>query len=75
MDVLIIGIMGNPNGLNAQKLKEYRIKLGYSQNTLDKMAKVGNKTVRNAEVGKGITVSSLVKIAKALGVPPGIFLE
>lgn len=61
--------------MKADKLKEIRIKMGFSQNSLDRAAGVGNKTVRNAENGKGITVTSLEAIARALGVPAAIFLD
>jgi len=67
--------MDKNNGINAEKLREWRVRLSLSQNALDKLAGVGNKTTRNAEGGKGITVSSLLKISKALGVPPAIFLD
>ncbi len=67
--------MENHSGINAAKLKEYRLKMGFSQNSLDKAAKVGNKTVRNIEGGKGATVASLKAIAVALGVPAAIFLD
>lgn len=67
--------MDNHSGINAVKLKEYRLKMGFSQNSLDKAAKVGNKTVRNIERGKGATVASLKAIAAALGVPTAIFLD
>jgi transcriptional regulator with XRE-family HTH domain len=63
------------SGINAEKVKEYRLKLGLSQNALDKKAGVGGRTVRNIELGKGITVASLKKIADALGVPAAIFLD
>ena len=67
--------MENEGGINAQKLKDYRLKVGLSQNALDKKAGVGGRTVRNAENGKSITVASLRKIAKALDVPPAVFLD
>lgn len=67
--------MKKNNGINADKLKDFRVKLGLSQNALDRLAGVGNKTTRNAETGHGITVSSLVKLAAALGVPPAVFLD
>ena len=67
--------MVNQNGINYQKLREWRERMSLSQNALDKLAGVGNKTTRNAEGGKGITVASLLKISKALGVPPAIFLD
>lgn len=61
--------------INAEKLKEYRIKLGLSQNALDKKAGVGERTTRNVENGHGLTVASLKKLAAALGVPAAIFLD
>jgi transcriptional regulator with XRE-family HTH domain len=67
--------MNDFNGINAEKLKEWRERMNLSQNALDKLAGVGNKTTRNAEGGKGITVGSLLKLSKALGVPPAIFLD
>lgn len=67
--------MKTDNGINYRKLKEYRLKLGISQNALDDMAGIGRKTVRNAEIGKGITVASLKAIARALGVPAAVFLD
>ncbi len=67
--------MKNHSGINFIKLKEYRLKMGFSQNSLDKAAKVGNKTVRNIEGGKWATVASLKAIASALGVPTAIFLD
>jgi hypothetical protein len=42
---------------------------------LDKKAGVGERTTRNVENGKGITVSSLQKLADAIGVPAAIFLD
>ncbi len=67
--------MKRENGINIEKLKEYRVKLGLSQNALDRKAGVGGKTVRNAENGEGITVASLKAIALALGVPAAVFLD
>ncbi len=67
--------MTKNGGINVEKLKEYREKLGLSQYALDKKASVGPRTVRNAEMGKGITVKSLQKIAAALGVPAAVFLD
>jgi len=67
--------MKTQSGIKTHKLKEYRLKLGLTQNALDRVAGVGSKTVRNAEAGKGITVATLMSIAKALGVPPAIFLD
>ena len=71
----ILFLMETTNGINTQKLREYRLKAGLTQNALDKEAKVGGKTSRNAEAGKGITVATLRKIAVALGVHPSIFLD
>ena len=67
--------MDKSNGINTKKLREYREKLGLSQSSLDLLAGIGNKTTRNAEMGKGITVRSLLRIAKALGVPAAVFLD
>lgn len=67
--------MNKNGGINTRKLREYRVKMGLSQNALDKLAKVGGRTVRNAELGKGITVKSLKKLAEALGVPAAVFLD
>jgi transcriptional regulator with XRE-family HTH domain len=62
-------------GINKDKFRDYRLRLGLSQNALDKKAGVGERTTRNVENGKGITVSSLQKLADALGVPAAIFLD
>lgn len=67
--------MDAPAGINIEKLRAYRQKMNLSQNALDRLAEVGNKTVRNAENGKGITVASLQAIARALGVPAAVFLD
>ena len=74
-NVYIVDIMKKDNGINANKLKEFRVKLGLSQNALDRLAGVGKKTTRNAEAGQGITVSTLIRLAAALGVPPAVFLD
>jgi hypothetical protein len=50
------------------------MKLGLSCKELDRLASLGNGTTRNAEAGKGISVKTLQCIARALGVPPAIFL-
>jgi len=67
--------MANRDGINVAKLITYRQKLGLTQGGLEKLAKVSHNSVRNAEAGKGITVSTLQKIARALGVPAAIFLD
>ena len=72
---VMLSNMETTNGINTQKLREYREKLGLTQNALDRAAKVGGKTVRNAEAGNGITVTTLKKIAQALGVHASIFLD
>ncbi len=70
-----IGFMDKNGGINSQKLREYREKMKLTRYALDKLAGVGEHTVRNAESGKNISVRSLKKIAEALGVPAAVFLD
>ena len=67
--------MDRSNGINITKLITYRKSLSLSQRGVEILAGLGQNTVRNAEEGKNITVSTLQKIARALGVPAAIFLD
>jgi len=70
--LIIIGFMG----LNIKKLKKLRQNQGLSQNALERKAGVGLGILSRLEAGKGgITVDTLVKIAKALDMPPAYFLD
>lgn len=61
--------------INTWKLKALRTKKKLTQSDVDTLAKIGPRTTRNAELGKGITVKTLRALAEALGVHPGYFLD
>jgi len=70
--LIIIGFMG----LNIKKLIKARKIQGLSQNALERKAGVGYGILSRLEAGKGgITVDTLIKIAKALDFPPAYFLD
>lgn len=58
-------IMGN---VKTETLKRLRAERGWSLREMAEEAKVSHQTIKNAEAGKGISLSSMVGIAEALGV-------
>lgn len=50
------------------RLKALRIEAGYTQAQLGKAAGVSTRTVTNAEGGRDVTMGSLVRMLRALGV-------
>jgi len=56
-------------------IRRLRTESGMSQKELAKKAKVGNSAIQATEAGKEISLTNLIKIAKALGVePPDLFI-
>ncbi len=55
------------------KIMTVRQILGITRDELVEMSGVCRKTLQNVENGKGMTVSTLLKIAEALNVPPAKF--
>jgi len=57
-------------------IRRLRVESGMSQKELAKKAEVGNSAIQATEAGKEITLTNLIKIAKALGVePPDLFIS
>ncbi|MBI5023881.1 MAG: helix-turn-helix transcriptional regulator [Candidatus Omnitrophica bacterium] len=71
-------LMSNPINLKlSQKIKEIRMKRGYTQEDLAELVKTSYKYIQRIE-GKNppdLRVSSVEKIAKALGVKLGRLLD
>lgn len=59
-----------------EKIKERRLELGLTQEKLGHASDVGSSNVRSYENGRALpSLFTLVRIAKALGIPPGALLE
>ena len=60
----------------AKRIKEWRAKRKLSQRDLADLSGVSREYIARIELGQhDPTVSTLVKLAKALGVKPGVLLE
>jgi transcriptional regulator with XRE-family HTH domain len=60
----------------AKRLREWRAKRQLSQRALAEASGVSREYIARIELGQhDPTVSTLVKLAKALGVKPGVLLE
>lgn len=60
-----------------QLIKDLRLKRGLSQNKLAQLIRVQRSYISELENGrrKGITLNTVRKLARALGVKPGLFLD
>ncbi len=68
--------MENLNFLIGNKLKEERVKLGYSQESFADLIGIHRTYIGTIERGeKSITVNTLCKVCKALQIPMSEFLK
>jgi transcriptional regulator with XRE-family HTH domain len=66
----------SPRRVMAKRIKEWRAKRGLSQRALGDESGVSREYIARIELGQhDPTVSTLVKLAKALGVKPGRLLD
>ena len=60
---------------NANRIRQFRVERGYSQERLAEKAGLGNRTIQRAEVGESIHSATAGAIAKAFNVSVGDLIE
>lgn len=51
-----------------QRLRDQRIRIGYSQEDLARMANVSTRSIHHLETGGSSTTATLVKVLRAMGI-------